>query len=133
MAAQGSVLVSFFSIILFHFPLPLSLFIFSPDHLTIQLFSVSNCQMITRDWTFLGHCTTHSFNLSSFDLFLGVLLFSIIFLEFISTKSLPAPFPSEKSFKLPFILGSSFSESSTYILGLDRPPKSGSSSLTSSG
>ena len=53
--------------------------------------------------------------------------------EFISSSSLSAPFPSEKPSKLPFISGSSFSESSTYISGLDRPPKSGSSSLKSSG
>ena len=61
----------------------------------------------------------------------GFIIF--IFLELISTKSFPAPFPSEKFSKLPSVSGSSFSESSTYISGLDRPPKSGSSSLKSSG
>ena len=64
---------------------------------------------------------------------LKVSLSSITFLDFISTKSLADPFSSQKSSTLPSISGSSFLESSTYTSGLDRPPKSGFSSLTSPG
>ena len=64
---------------------------------------------------------------------LKVSLSSITFLDFISTKYLADPFSSQKSSTLPSISGSSFLESSTYTSGLDRPPKSGFSSLTSPG
>ena len=63
---------------------------------------------------------------------LKVSLSSITFLDFISTKFLADYFSSQKS-TLPSISGSSFLESSTYTSGLDRPPKSGFSSLTSPG